>query len=766
MGADKYTPRDIDDLLAELLSSVRGETGSVLYVEHAALILHYCIKNLEPSIYRSYLKLNAYPLVTGLDTGSIRFMNYRTLLVYPELMEEIARIEPSAAGEKVDQLKRAVKQQLNYYSCILGRLDRSGLEQNQQRKLDGYREEASAEDVNIVVVSNLTSEKGGIFGIGKVVCGRLNMDISGEGSIFHPAEPFISFEERVSGKDDPFNVQLLKAVRCAERSVENKYRRWEAARIPRVYRFGIIHSGRGGMWAEKFTGGSAGLPFLILAGTALDNLTNSRVRHRIRKNVVMTGRIDEDGNILPVEDRGIPLKTAAAFYSPCRRFVLPEKNLPAASRELSVLSGEYPEKELKLVPADHVEQVYNNPEIVEKTEIPVLRTATGRARVWRKHLFAAAAVIVAAVILALLLPPRFERSTVSYKFDGQTITFVNKYDYGFRSYTPNYHILNTDNNYLVPAARSWRIFLRDITGNGSRELLFLSVESDSNATKPAGRIHTHLFSNSGKLITHMVVIDTLVLREGKNTRIYNDFTCCCERLMDMENDGYMELVIASVHISNSRSITAVVSFSDENYRAYCHNGHLKHVITGDFCGDEMEEIVLAGDRNQSSLVQYGVLSVIDPMVLSERKPTGKLEIDPRNYQNPSRYYVKIPVSGLCSVMEGCNRPAINDLTVGENDRIKMGVGENTDLQRGLAIIYRIGREMACESITFTDPYRLTYARVFKLNRSRLEEELDEEKDKLIRGFRYFNGEEWVNRPVVSSAYSNIKQDVTREKRGW
>ncbi|MFO7914628.1 MAG: hypothetical protein R6U43_02935 [Candidatus Krumholzibacteriales bacterium] len=742
---------------------MKGDTRNLLYLEQAALVLHYCILHLEPSSCRSYLKLNAYPLLESLNSETVKFLNFRTVRILPELLDNIARVEPAASGEEFDSLKSSLKKRLNYYLSILGEVDESELEEDQRSEIHQYRDSSSSDSVNIILVSALSSEKGIMFNTGKVLRGGLKIEISGEGSLFRPVEPFISFEKRVRAEQDPFMIQLENSVRYAERSIEGGYSGWEAVRIPRVYCFGISGNGCGKDWADKFTGGSAGLAFTLLAGAALDNLASSSIRRRVRKDAVFTGGVDRDGGITGVEDEDIPFKTGAAFYSPCRRFVLPEENLEAASAELASLSRKYPGRKLELIPASHVSEVYDNPDIVEKSTIPPVKLLMGRARIWRKHLFAAAAACIAAVMVAVFIPARFERGIHSYKFDGETVTFFNRYGYGFDSYTPGYYIFKKKNVYTDSSSKSHREYLADINGDGEKEFLLVSVESEPNATKPVGRIHTHLFSNSGELLSHLVLWDSLLINNSGNIRSYSDFSYCYDQLADFDGDGSGELVIAATDIAYSPSLTAVVNFSNETMRYYFHRGHLKRFITGDFNQDGRTEIVLAGDRNEKTITEYAVIAALDPLVMEERDAGGIIEIDMDDYDNVALYYIKTPVSVLCKELNNCYRPRINDITVGPDGRMIVGVGENAGAEKQSAIIYEMDSRMSCCEAVFTDPYEVMYARVFDIGEEDLPDKLAAEGERLKKGFRYFDGSGWVDRPAVNSKYEKLVAELENKR---
>jgi len=718
---------------------------------------------MDSSSCRSYLKLNAYPLLESLNSETVKFLNYRTVRVLPELLNDLVAVEPAIAGERLDSLKESLGKRLDYYRYILGELDESGLNEDQRAELTRHRDSSSGESVNIVLVSTLSSEKGSYFNIGKVLKGGLNIEVTGEGSLLRPAEPFISFENRVSEKKDPFIIQLENSVVYAERTIEGRYSSWETARIPRVYRFGIREAGGGPAWAEQFTGGSAGLAFTLLAKTALDNFTSTSAKTKIKNDVAFTGGVDGDGNITGVEDSGIPLKVAAAFYSPCRRFVLPEDNLKTASEELDSLSSRYPGREFELVPVKHFSEIYDNPLIIEKLSKPALRLLASRAGRWKKHLYTAAAVCFAAVMMAIFLPPRLERRITWYEFDGETVTFFNKYNYGFDSFTPGYFILKKNNNYMDASCKSHRFYLEDIDGSGGKELLFLSVESDSNATRPVGTIHIHLFSDSGELISHKSLWDSVVIERAGRMDSYCDFQYCYDQLVDIDDDGFGEFVISSVDIEYSPSITAVVSLRDSVYKYYYHRGHLKRFITGDFAGDGRKEIFLGGDWNENENKQNSVISVIDPEAMVEHRFGEGIEIDSSSWKNPAVYYIKIPFSEMCRAMEECIRPDIFDITVGPDNNPKVGVRERENRNRHFDLFFRFGRDMSCYNVTLTDPYINKFARFFGVAGEELSERLKAVEIKLKEGFRYFDGRDWVEKPVINSIYRELIAERNRQQ---
>lgn len=750
------TPRDIDDILAKLLAMARSDPRSLVYVEHAALVLDYCIRHLEPSICHSYIKLNAYPIVEALNPGSINIFNYRSLKALLRLMDVIARLEPEALAGGEEILRDSLNRRLDYYHCILGLIPEHELEDDQRRELEKFRLSHSTGGINTLFVSHCPGE-GDYFNLGKLLRGELEVEITGEGSLFRTSRPFIAFGKKISELEDPFAIQLEQAVRYAERSSVGDYQRREIQRIPRVYRFAISDDGRDSDWAGVFAGGSAGLAFALLAWVALDTLRFSTSQTRISNRVVFTGSIDENGRVLPVHQGDIPLKTRAAFYSLCRYFVLPRENASTASGELSGLNRKYPHRNLELVPVKNIEQVYNDTRIVTRSRKSVVRVMAGKTRMWRKHLFSAAVVLLAVIILAILLPPRFDRKTVSYDFDGKTISFINHYGYTFNRFHVDYHILMIENDYTGFAVKSHRIYLKDFTGDNIKELLLISVESDSTLNKPTGRIHTHLFSNPGELISHVPLWDSLRIDYGGSVRIFRDFNYYHDEIADFDKDGYKEVVIATTDIEFSPSIAAVISFKENSYAYYPHDGHQKYLVVLDIDGDGYEEIILGGIRETApGEPKLPVVSVLDPAVMRKSRRADMIEFDKVNDNNVARYYLALPSSRMCRLMTGCVNPYVKDMDIGPDNRLKVRVNEASG-DTILAVIYRFNCELECDQVIFADPYDIYFSKVFGIGSDDIQQALDRERKRLMERFKYLDGEEWKNEPAVNSGYMEFKE---------
>ncbi|MBD3424543.1 MAG: hypothetical protein GF417_08915 [Candidatus Latescibacteria bacterium] len=147
--------------------------------------------------------------------------------------------------------------------------------------------------------------------------------------------------------------------------------------------------------------------------------------------------------------------------------------------------------------------------------------------------------------------------------------------------------------------------------------------------------------------------------------------------------------------------------------------------------------------------------MVDPGVLPRKRPGGNITIDVREYFNSAIYYIRVPASRLCGNIDGCGRPAINDVTIGSDNNLKFGARENSSKYKNIAYFYRLDSDMRCYNVTFTDPYVNMYKMVFGLEGKELGSQLSTERDSMMNGLRYWDGSEWKNKPVINSRYTEL-----------
>lgn len=150
-------------------------------------------------------------------------------------------------------------------------------------------------------------------------------------------------------------------------------------------------------------GRSAHLAIAALFYGAVLQAEHQREQVTLAPDVALTGDLDVDGTVLPVDGGGLVKKVEAAFFSWVRCLVVPADQLSAARETVDRLQAAYPQGNLDLVGIRHLEDLFDDPRLT-------LRTTTGRIRhvahsSWRHRyaVGAAATIVLLLTIIGLLL---------------------------------------------------------------------------------------------------------------------------------------------------------------------------------------------------------------------------------------------------------------------------------------------------------------------------------------------------------------------------
>ena len=736
------TTREIDDLLFRLLGSVSGDARHLGFVEPAILIFERCLAQRSSEICDQHLRPYAHSMIYALRPEIIPTLHYRVLCALPPVLQRIAASAPEALPPDFEPVGDAITRTRAWYRRLLGE-DEHGAK---------YSQATSAKDPRAGLALVWDWQRGGNdLSLGKTIRAGLDLVLAGEWSMRKTFDPLVAFSGRIREHDDPFAMQMRTAVALAEGYFLRQGVR-EIRRLPRQYIFRICADESPPDWLRLFTGGSAGLGLTLLALAKLDTLDLRRRQRLLRGDVVFTGEVDAAGNVLEVDRTGIGPKIEAAFYSPCRTFVLPRGNLEEAGEALAPLAERHPRRRLDLLPVDTVGEAYRDGRVIEVRKAPPLKVTVARAVRRRKTLAAALGTLAAALLLGIFLPPRLEREIVTYDFDGGRVRFFNRYGYNFDSYTVPYYVAVQENTYHDKSAKSHRFVLDNINGDSStRELVFISVESRWDAQLPVGRIHVHLFSHQGRLLRHVATMPEIKVNWPDSTRIYKDLTYRCDSVEDLDGDGFKEVLIAFSEVVWWPSGLINVSLLRGDYQVFLHRGHMFEFITVDFEGDGRKQIV-AGGRNNPDGIE--VVAVLDPERMHGMTPPPRwFGLEAPGYEDDvAMYYIVFPTSELREVHQGIDKPYLKTVRLDDQeDRVRIHVDEEDPrYSRPNTILYYLDSNWRCVEIQYSDPYKQSFK--LALGGIDIAERLERQTQRLRREFRYYTGSGFSSSPVLNAGY--------------
>jgi len=758
---------ELDNLLYSLIEEPDTEKLDPHHIEDAILVLGYALKNYGKTSHPYYYRLYIDRVLNSLSRESIESLNYETLTTLLSILK-IKRMAQEGSDYVDSEILSTVKSALAYYELILTGSCTEEFREKAEEKLSLRRTGKYWQNrmvVNIAFVSK-SAHLPGLLSYGKLIPIELRLRFTGEVSVTRKFEPTFAIKGKILEENDSFYRQVKDSVHLAESILFKIKGLHELKRIPREYLFAFEDSTDLNTYRKSFTGGSAGLGLALLAMNAIDNTELRSEKSWTSSNVAFTGTIDTSGKVLPVSESGVKEKVRAVFSSHCNSFVLPQGNLEHARKELDRLKEKHPGRELTLIPAENVLDVYNNKHICQRKSVPITRIIGKKLKIKRKTLITGVSIIILAIAIATLLPPMLKHELVTYDFDGKNILMKNSYGRVFRKYKIPYYIIPQKRKPKDNESKSFEFFLTDALPKKGNELIGITVECPPVDTKyPAGRIHVHCFDNRGNLCSHIALWDTLqATRKDGSIELFTRFYYVKGEVNDLDGDGYGEVVLSFTDRLFYPSGLIVVSLKDQSFKSFIHPGHMKRFIISDFDHDGKKEIVLGGE-NQA--IKNVCITVLDPSVLNGSSP-DLYGVKFKGFEDDVvKYYIKFPISPLCKKhweicgSKGCTKPVLAALQIDERGNLQASVSEKYMDKNNCSMIFSFSKKWQCTNIIFTDVYKDALMRSFGIaGRKSLSDTLKAIGISLRKGIKYFDGTEWSERPVINSGYLR-----TLSKRG-
>ncbi|MGQ9644860.1 MAG: hypothetical protein ACUVT3_13465, partial [Ignavibacterium sp.] len=326
-----------------------------------------------------------------------------------------------------------------------------------------------------------------------------------------------------------------------------------------------------------------------------------------KEQTAFTGGVDDAGKILTTSEEIIKQKVKVVFFSEIKNFVIPKCEETYAFFALTQLQKEYPNRKLKLIPAEDIYDVINRRDLVDiKKQKEIVRTG----KFVKKNWISAVATILLAILFAYLFVADWDDNPSLLESDGATLFVKNKN--GKLLWTKSVNISKYELQSNFGYSKSAKIV--DIDDNGKNELLICN-ERDPKTNNIKNRAEVICYNYIGKQIWHYVFNDKVISnREQLNTE-------------------YTVNILDTLTCRNKRSIFLYAnngpSFSSSIYRldlltgnrlqgTFWASGHIMVGIIKDIDNDNKPEIIGAGyDNGYEDLVFF----VFEIDTLTEVRPT-------------------------------------------------------------------------------------------------------------------------------------------------
>lgn len=347
---------------------------------------------------------------------------------------------------------------------------------------------------------------------------------------------------------------------------------------------------RGGIRFENTAaihdGNSANLGISALWYTHLLKASGHRERYFINKNIAITGDIDVNESVQPVDEKSIGLKAKAVFFSWAKIFVIPDSQRGLFEAEIQKLQKKYPGRSLPVIGVNHLREIFYDRRIAIHDVQSWIPYAINRLKNEHSRVVLISVIAILLLILARLIYGPVDRNAVALEFIDNHIALKNE------SGKVVQRVESNESTRVSHSVSKPNAILHDITGDGKNELIY----SNRTISPEDGEPKVRVWSITG---------DSLIWEERLtlNYKFPRQNAPYVSELRPLEiriaNSAEGERIV--VHTGSSQYFQGVVFvYSAENgelHSEYVHVGQIRDMMILDLNEDTEDEIILTGVNN-------------------------------------------------------------------------------------------------------------------------------------------------------------------------
>lgn len=219
-----------------------------------------------------------------------------------------------------------------------------------------------------------------------------------------------------------------------------------------------------------YEGNSLGIALTLSFLERLLKIYNPVYIINIKEQSAFTGGVTETGEVLCTSEEIIKRKVAAIFFSETTTFVFPKREETYAYFALIQLKKSYPNRKLKLIPIEDINDVINRRDVVDiKKQKLVVRSG----KFVKKNWISAVATVLLAILFANFFVMDFDDNPYLFSSDGQFLFFKNKNGKVLiRKYYP---VAESERNNQIVLGTFIKIL--DVNNDGRNEILLRNNRS-------------------------------------------------------------------------------------------------------------------------------------------------------------------------------------------------------------------------------------------------------------------------------------------------
>lgn len=349
----------------------------------------------------------------------------------------------------------------------------------------------------------------------------------------------------------------------------------------------------GGQYALH-AGVSSDLAMAAVLACAILDLRAARVRYRLRPDVALTGVLDEDGTVRPVDAHSLALKVDAVFHSPAKVLVVPRAQVDDTEHAVRALQEHYPRRVLEIIGVRSFGDLFYDLRVIAPLQAPLAIHAM--RWLWRRR--SRTVAVVSSTVLLLLggwyVLGRMDHQALRLEYEGDVLRVLNRYGAAVAEIDVGRSTVESWGQVGNPWDHTQGSAIGDADGDGFHEIFF--VHSVSRGGGGADLISAYSVKEQRVLWTSTITPpsgfpDRADAKSGAFA--VNDLV-----VEDVDADRRTEVFVAAHSVPTFPGL--VVRFDPLTgavRQTYVNTGHVSDIGVTDLDGDGAPELIMTGTNN-------------------------------------------------------------------------------------------------------------------------------------------------------------------------
>lgn len=491
-----------------------------------------------------------------------------------------------------------------------------------------------------------------------------------------------------------------------------------------------------------YTGKSLGVGAAALAYNSILINELHKIYYTFKDDVVFTSEVDKYGNLLKLDEKSLRIKLQTIFYSPYKKFVIPEDNIVEAKKELAILIEKYPHRKLELIPIKNFERVFKNLDIVEICLLSIRQKIKANYREYSTTINWALSILSLLIILffiTIYLIQRLDRNPVNVGIENDKYVAYNKY--GIKVWESG--ILNKEEINI----EQQRMFIADVDDDGRNEILLLRKNPDNPLLSKT--VFCYNSDNSLKWKTIFIPKDSLYGNEICYDRVDLQNILVIENKVTRQKEIIVDYTICDLF----PYFVTKLDYKGKEISSFYNPGNTVFVRLLDLDNNGKDELVIGGSNNDFN--HRGCLIVLDPKFIDGKAPGYRF---PRGFgRGLMKYYVLLPKT-LLNRFSDEQTSHISDIHK-SNAKIIVVLNESFGPKpenSWYRVIFNFDFQFNFLHLQTSTEFDTFYKNLIEKGRIKPIKDWKAYEDSLRKEIKFWDGDEFVNHPGMNKYYLKAK----------